>query len=283
MNTAVPNPVDMLAVSPSTPADFRRFLTYSLILHGLLVLSITLSIYLKLGRDQWSDIGGDGSGPTKVKLVGAVSGIPLPPRPSVPDSTTADPTNDLFAAQPPPKPLPLPEKAPIKPAEKIPEFKHERRLPETHRSKIDPPKTPPPDNAVPGRSAPPPLPTNPSVRPPGGGPNPVTVQGPGGGGDFASRYGWYIQSVIGNISRNWDQTAIDPAIRAARQAKTVMNFKIYRDGSVHDIRMAQSSGNLSLDNSARRTLSGIQFGPLPNDYGYPSVDVTFDFDLSAQH
>ena len=273
----------MLAVSPSTPADFRKFLIYSLILHGLLALSIALSIYLKLATDQWSDIGGDGSGPTKVKLVGAVSGIPLPPKPSVPDSTTADPTNDLFAAQPPPKPLSLPEKVPTKPADKIPEFKHEHRLPETHRSKIDQPKTKPPDNAIPGSGAPPPIPTNPSVRPPGGGPNPVTVQGPGGGGDFASRYGWYIQSVIGNISRNWDQTAIDPAVRATRQAKTVMTFKIFRDGSVHNVAIAQSSGNLSMDNSARRTLAGIQFPPLPSDYTFPSVDVTFDFDLSSPH
>jgi TonB family protein len=279
MNTTVANPVDPLAASASDQEAFRKFLTYSLILHGLLFLFIALSIYLKFGRDEWSGVGGDGGNPTKVKLVGSVSGIPLPPKPSVTESTTADPSNDLFAEETPPKSLPLPPKEPVKPADKIPEFKHEKPLPETHKSKVDRPKTPVPDNAVPGRGAPPPIPTS-SMQPPGSGVNPVTVQGQGGGGDFASRYGWYIQSVVGLINRNWDQTSIDPAWRAAHRGKTVMTFKIARDGTVHSIAMAQSSGNLSLDNSARRTLEGIRFGPLPNDYGWPSVDVTFDFDLT---
>jgi protein TonB len=111
----------------------------------------------------------------------------------------------------------------------------------------------------------------------------VTVQGPGGGGDFASRYAWYIESVRRRISQNWLQASIDPAVRAAHTAHAVVTFTINRDGSVRNIQMAQSSGNLSMDNSARRALEGIQFGPLPNDFAGPYVDVTFDFDLALTH
>jgi hypothetical protein len=38
-----------------------------------------------------------------------------------------------------------------------------------------------------------------------------------------------------------------------------------------------------MDNSARRALDGIRFGPLPNDYSGSGVNVTFDFDLSLTH
>jgi TonB family protein len=62
-----------------------------------------------------------------------------------------------------------------------------------------------------------------------------------------------------------------------------MTFTINRDGSVRNVKIEQSSGNLSMDNSARRALDGIQFGPLPNDFAGSYVDVTFDFDLALTH
>jgi len=33
-----------------------------------------------------------------------------------------------------------------------------------------------------------------------------------------------------------------------------MTFRIYRDGSVKDMQLTQSSGNISMDNSAQRAL-----------------------------
>ena len=129
-----------------------------------------------------------------------------------------------------------------------------------------------------GKGGSPNLPT--SYAPtPGSGSGPVTVQGQGGG-NFASRYAWYIEAVRRSVGQNWLQTTIDPAVRAARQAHCVMTFRINRDGSIQNVQMEQSSGNLSMDNSAKRALDGIHFGPLPNDFQGTSVDVTFDFDLS---
>ena len=103
----------------------------------------------------------------------------------------------------------------------------------------------------------------------------------GQGGDFAGRYPWYVQSVVRAISQNWMQNTIDPGVRAARRAKTTVNFTINRDGSIKNIRLAETSGNRSMDDSAQRALLGIDhFPPLPADYSGRYVDVTFDFDLS---
>jgi protein TonB len=199
----------------------------------------------------------------------------MPSKPSVTDTNAVDPTKGLYKEEPKP-----PE--PKTPAEKIPDFKNEKPKPISHPSKVDPPKIPPPPNAVDyGKGGSPNLPTSYATTP-GGGSGPVSVKGQGGG-DFASRYGWYIEGVRRSVGQNWLQTTIDPPVRAARQAHCVMNFRINRDGSVSNVQMAQSSGNLSMDNSARRALDGIRFGPLPNDYSGSGVDVTFDFDLSLTH
>ena len=101
------------------------------------------------------------------------------------------------------------------------------------------------------------------------------------GGDFASRYGWYVESVRRAIGQNWIQTTIDPSVRAARRAKTTVSFRIFRNGTINNIRLETSSGNRSMDDSATRALLGIDKLPaLPSDYSCSYVDVTFDFDLS---
>ena len=117
------------------------------------------------------------------------------------------------------------------PAEKFPTFKNEKPKPITHPSKVI--RTESSASAQRrglrqgrlSRSSYRHAPT------PGGGSGPVTVQGQGGG-DFASRYGWYIEAVRRSVGQNWLQTTIDPAVRAARQAHCVMTFRINRDGCI---------------------------------------------------
>jgi len=54
-----------------------------------------------------------------------------------------------------------------------------------------------------------------------------------------------------------------------------------RDGTIKDIKMVQSSGNVSMDNSGQRALlSSSPLPVLPPDYSGSYVRVTFDFDLS---
>jgi periplasmic protein TonB len=275
MNAAAANSVDRFPGTSAEDLGLRKFLVYSLILHVFLVLWIAVSIYFHLSGPEWGDVGGT-NGSINVKIVGPSAGIPIQPQPVVTDSNAVDPTKGLWKEEPKPKP------EPPTPAEKVPVFKNEKPKPITHKSKVDEPKVPPPDNAVDyGKHGSPDLPTG-YAPTPGGGSGPVSVKGQGGG-DFASRYGWYIEAVRRSVGQNWLQTTIDPAVRAARQAHAVMTFRINRDGSVSNVQMSQSSGNLSMDNSARRALDGIRFGPLPNDYSGNSVDVIFDFDLALTH
>ena len=82
------------------------------------------------------------------------------------------------------------------------------------------------------------------------------------------------------IRQSWDQSTIEPAVRAARRAHAVVTFRINANGSISNIRVSQSSGNSSMDYSALRALQSIDaLRPLPNDYMGTYVDVTFDFDL----
>jgi protein TonB len=277
MSTTAANSIDPFPSASSDDSGLRKFLIYSLILHVCLVLWIAVSIYFHLTGPEWGDVGGI-NGSINVKLVsGPAAGIPMPTQPTVNDTTAVDPTKGLWKEEPKPKP---PE--PPTPAEKVPAFKKDKPKPITHKSKIDDAKVPPPDNAVRnGTGGAPDLPTG-YAPTPASGTGPISAKGQGGG-DFASRYGYYIDGVRRTISGNWLQSTIEPAVRAARQAHCVMNFRINRDGSVSNVQMAQSSGNLSMDNSARRALDGIHFAALPNDYSGSGVDVTFDFDLSLPH
>lgn len=113
--------------------------------------------------------------------------------------------------------------------------------------------------------------------------NGVQMQGQDGG-DFAARYPWYTEAVKRAISQNWMQNTIDPAIRAAHQAKTTLTFTIHRDGSISNIRISQSSGNRSMDDSAQRALLTIDhFPPLPFDYHGSYVSAMFHFSLEVGH
>jgi protein TonB len=266
-----------VALANSDETTLRRFLVYSLALHALIAISMAASIYYQYKGSQWSDVGGN-LGDVKVNLVSNMSaGIPMPKPEVATESQTVDPTKGLYKEEPQPKP-PEPPKEEIK----VPVFKDEpRQKPIVHPSKtfVDE-KRPIPDNAVHrGLGGSPDLPTgyNPGPGKPSSG---VAVQGQGGG-DFATRYGWYIEAVRRKIGTNWNQFEIDPAVRSARKAHAVMNFTIYRDGSVKNIRLEQPSGNRSMDDSAQRALlSAMPMPALPPDYSGSYVTVIFDFDLA---
>src|SRR6266851_857120 len=168
------------AVANSREISFRPYITVSGILHAALLLLLSLSAYFHWARgNQWTSAGGGGEN-VKVNLVGS-AGIPMP-RPKVAESQVVDPTKSLYKPEEAPK-LPDPT-----PSEKIPEFKHEKPLPPSHKSKVFEKPTPPPPNAVPGHGGAPAIPTGLNDNP--GSSSGLAVKGQGGG-DFASRYGWY--------------------------------------------------------------------------------------------
>ena len=263
-----------MATAFAIPRDFslKGYFFRSIFFHALLIAAVFAAAYFDRRGAGWGGPGGQLGG-TKVNLV-ASAGIPMPKEEMVTASKTVDPTNSLHKEDP--KPLP-PE--PKTDAEKIPKFKKETPLPPSRKTRTLENRTPTQDNDIPGKGGNPDLPTGYSQTPgPSGAGDKVIGQG---GGDFGGRYPWYVDAVRNRIRQSWDQTTIEPAVRAAHQAHTVMNFRINANGSISNIKVAQSSGNSSMDYSAMRALQGIDaFRPLPNDYMGSYVDVTFDFDLS---
>src|SRR5882672_2444702 len=224
-------------VANSVDSDLKPYLTVSGILHAVLIAAMIISAFLKFPGNQWAGTGGGGDN-VKVNLVGS-AGLAMPKPETVTESNVVDPTKSLHKEEDKPKPPEPPTKA-----EKIPQFDKSRPLPPTHKSKVFEKKTPEPDNAVPGHGGVPNLPTGVGSTP-GSSPG-MAIQGQGGS-DFATRYGWYIESVKRRVQQNWLQNTIDPNVRAARMAKTTMEFTIQRDGTIKDIKLVQTSSNLSMD------------------------------------
>ena len=99
----------------------------------------------------------------------------------------------------------------------------------------------------------------------------------GGGGDFGDRFAWYVRVVQQKVSENWLKYEVDPRITDAQ--RVYVTFDVMRDGHPSNVRVEQSSGVPSLDQSAIRAIQRIDtFGPLPSDYSGNKVSVEFWFD-----
>jgi len=262
-----------MATAFAIPNDLRlkKYLFRSVFFHILLISVALSAAYFDHRGAGWGGAGGQLGG-TKVNLV-STAGIPMPRESAVTESKAVDPTKSLHKEDP--KPLPPEPKTDATPIRK---FEKEKPLPPVRKTRTLENKTPTHDNDIPGNGGNPDLPTGFS-QVPGASSSGDKVIGQGGG-DFGGRYPWFVDAVRNRIRQSWDQSAIEPAVRAARRAHTVMNFRINANGSISNIRVAQSSGNSSMDYSAMRALQSIDaFRPLPNDYMGTYVDVTFDFDL----
>src|SRR5438477_11951280 len=271
MTTAVANSIDPFGGTQHKDQSLRQFLIYSVIMHASLAVVAVVSAYIQYRGSPWGGIGGDLGG-TKVSLV-SPAGIPMPKESMVTESKAVDPTKGLHKEEPPKPPEPKTD------AEKIRKFEKEKPLPPSPKSRTLENKAPVHDNDVPyGKQGNPDVSSGYTQNP--GASSGVATMGQGGG-DFGARYPWYVDAVRNRVRQAWDQTTIDPAVRAARRAHAVVTFRISTNGTISNIRMSQSGGNSSMDNSALRALQSIDsFRALPNDYMGSYVDVTFDFDLS---
>src|SRR5579872_1840037 len=114
------NPVEHFPGMPGEEPGLRKFLVYSMILHGCLAAAIVTSIVFHLAGNTWGGIGGTSGQSVNVKLVGNM-GIPMPNPPVTTESQAVDPTKGLY--QPPPQPTPP---APPKDATPLPTFEKEK-------------------------------------------------------------------------------------------------------------------------------------------------------------
>ncbi|MGB6669348.1 MAG: TonB family protein [Candidatus Acidiferrum sp.] len=267
MAVAVANSTDRFDVAQYYEANFRKFLIYSIVLHSSLVILIAASAYFHWNSQQWSGTGSLGNS-APVRLVSS-AGLPMPKPAIVAPTQVTDPTKSLYKEEPKP-PEPKTEATPI------PKFTKEKPLPPSRKSKILENKTPPPPNAVPGHGGVPDIPSG--LQQTSGTSSGGVATHQQAGGEFESRYPWYIAAAKRRVAPNWNLLFLDPAVRNSTTLHCVISFTIMRDGSIKNLRIAQSSGNLSWDNSGLRAIqSSIPFPSLPSDWPAPEVSVLWDF------
>ena len=257
----------MPASSIAAPPSIRTPLICSLLLHAALFISLLGSAIIARRGQSW---GGPGSGGAITVGLVATLGVPLPQPDVVSSSQVVDTTKGLYKEETKP-----PE--PPTSAEQIPEFSKSKPFRPSHPSRVFENNVPPPSNAVPyGRGGAPALSSTTFTM--GGGVQGGLGMNGTGGGDFGSRYAWYVEAVQRRISGNWLIATVDPSVREA--PRVIVTFQVSRDGGISNIRVQQSSGNVSVDDSARRAVLGSSPLPsLPNDYAGSSVNVEFWFDF----
>ena len=118
---------------------------WSILFHGLLFGSLAASTMFSHRGDLWGGSAG-ASGAISVKLVGAVTGVPLPKPDDGDASRVVDPTKGLYQSEPPPKAAEPPADA-----TPIPEFTKEKKPRYVTRPSrtLENTAPPPPPNAVP--------------------------------------------------------------------------------------------------------------------------------------
>jgi protein TonB len=102
--------------------------------------------------------------------------------------------------------------------------------------------------------------------------------GVGLGTPFGNRFGNYVMILRQKVAEKWHTDDLDPRIHTLPTA--IITFDLMRDGSVRDVRLAQTSGNKSLDYSAQRAIyDASPFPPLPPAYDRNDATIEFWFEL----
>ena len=271
-----------------------RSMAVSLGMHaGLLAFVLLFPTLMSHSGLDWGSNGSGGAG-GEAMSARLVSGIPLPANPQAkPENVLATESKGIS------KSLPAPAVKEDKEAIAIParEAKIKKHEKPQEKAAVETPVRPSPTTITPPVTTPtqqpPPKPAEQvdNTVPFGeGGPaaGPFTAvqtsTGAGGlkfgegtgGGSFGSRFGWYADVVARKVHQAW-QSEVNPNVVSAKRVYIL--FDISRSGSPSHVRVEQSSGIPSLDQSALRALQRIDtFGPLPPGYSGEYVSVEFWFD-----
>jgi len=260
----------------TSPEKLNGPIVMSVLLHAGLCAVILVSpvLFPSLGSESW---GSDSSSAgMNVKLVGDLSpsGIALPSPEVVSEKAAGNDSKGFYKTEPEP-PAPPTEKA--------------IKIPDANAKVTKAAKVPPtPDRPTKTQKAEPATDTPPNFVPYGDGGKPAlaygqfssqngSMAGQIGDSAFGTKYATYVNAMVRKISQNWLQGLVDS--RIARAPRVYMSFDIERDGTISNIEIKQSSGNPSLDNSAKRALyASSRLAALPNDYAGSKVSVTFYFE-----
>jgi protein TonB len=85
-----------------------------------------------------------------------------------------------------------------------------------------------------------------------------------------------VSLIQRKVSQAWYTQEVDP--RTPYGAQVRVTFSISRDGTPSNIKVEQSSGSPTLDNSGLRAVQRVEnFSPLPSGYSKSSVSVEYTF------
>jgi protein TonB len=235
----------------------------SFVLHGALAGGIVL--YGLLGgffhHNNWGSQGGGGS--IQVNLVS--SALPLP--------ADQPPNKNVLSTE-------TPSKAPAAPAPKEKQMVDEKAIPILGKQ-----KTPPQPQQQNTRKTQQHQPTPQENRAQYGEQSGSWMQrstvshgsnGPTaiGDGDFASRFGWYVDGINRKMATSWYKPEVDP--RTPKGARVFLLFTIRRDGTPKDVQVDRSSGSPTLDRSCMRGVQRVDtFGQLPPAYNSSTLKVSY--------
>jgi protein TonB len=254
----MPMHTDILDQQESLRGPFVQSMALHVAVAGLLVLS-TISFQSK--REVFG-------GPTHAGdavAVNAVKSIPLPSHSGRVNPVANDTESQVpQAAKPEPKKrvkVPDEKAIPLKSrtAQKQPKQQAQQRYrPEPLRP-----------NQVTAAEAP--AARSPIFQKPGGG-----AVGLGQNNTLGSRFGAYADLVAQRVTEKWQNSAL--AGQSAPVA--IITFDIQRDGSVKNAKVAQPSGNSTLDYSAlRAVMDASPFPPLPSGFDRNQANVELQFQL----
>lgn len=91
---------------------------------------------------------------------------------------------------------------------------------------------------------------------------------------FGSLFGWYVQNISRKMDANGFRSMADP--RTPKGARTYIEFTIYRDGSVANVKLDQSSNSPTWDSACMRAAQRADnFGSLPPQYRGNQLQVSY--------
>jgi len=246
-------------------------LIFSLGFHGLLGLGIfALGFVLEpTGRSDW------GNNPGDAVVAQLVSAAPIPiPKPETPtENIVANESRGV--TQSPTMPKTVETEVPKTVEKQVPKTVETLDGVTIPGHVIKPkPQLKAPQKVITAANVPPrPMPTPETAVPYGAGGAPNTLysafSAPNTSGgvsaqneNFGGKYAWYVDAVKRTVKDNWLLYEIDPHVVAPHRA--YVDFDIMRDGTPANIRLVQSSGVPTLDQSALRALHRVdKFGALP--------------------
>jgi len=235
----------------------------SVLLHAAVAAALIVSsIQFQHSRQIW---GSTQTGAGTAVAINSVKTIPLPSR-----AGQINPVANDTESQVPQAPKVEPKKQVKIPDENaIPiKSRNARRQPKPEVSQKWHPKLIP-ENQVFSRIAP--SAVSPMFQKPGAG-----GVGVGPNSTFGNQFGAYANLVIQRVTEKWQSSGV------FQGQAVIITFDIMRDGSVRSPKIAQGSGNPTLDYSALRAVTDAgPFPPLPADYNGSSTNVELRF-LSHQ-